>query len=64
MAEEQLKDFERAVLDAISHDIHAHPEALQPVGAAIIERMRRLVAGVDVDLEQPLAPELDDAGMP
>jgi len=26
-----------------------------------LERIRRLVAGVDVDLKQPRAPEFDDA---
>lgn len=54
--------LERTLLRALAQDIDEHPEVLQPVDAAFIERMRRLVAGVVVDLGQPLAPELDDAG--
>ncbi len=50
--------LERAVLDALSRDIDEHPEVLQPVGIALVERMRCLVAGVDVDREQPLHQNL------
>ncbi|KAB2841711.1 MAG: transcriptional regulator [Burkholderiales bacterium] len=63
MATRQAVTIERAGLNALAQGIAEHPEVLRPVSAAIVERMRPLVAGVVVDLRQPLAPELIDAGM-
>jgi hypothetical protein len=37
---------------------------LRPIDAALVERVRRLVASVEVDFDQPLPHELGDAGMP
>jgi antitoxin PrlF len=48
------------MLDALGHEIAAHPKRLLPVDAALIERLQTLVAGVEVDLNQPLPPEPDD----
>ncbi len=51
---------EQVMLDALGHEIAAHPKRLLPVDAALIERLQTLVAGVEVDLNQPLPPEPDD----
>lgn len=56
--------LERTVLHALAQDIDEHPEVLQPVDAAFVERLQTLVAGVEVDLEQPLPPEPDDVELP
>ena len=56
--------LERTVLHALAQDIDEHPEVLQPVDAAFVERLQTLVAGVEVDLEQPLPPEPDDGELP
>ena len=55
---------ERIVPNDLMQEIDEHPELLRPVDAALVERMRRLVTSVEVDLDQPLPPELGDAGMP
>lgn len=34
-----------------------------PVDAGLVDRIRLLTAGIEVDLDQPLPPELDDAGL-
>lgn len=52
------------MLDALAQDIDEHPEALRPVDAALVDRVKSLVADVEVDLDKPLLPELGDAGMP
>ncbi len=56
--------LERTVLHTLAQDIDEHPEVLQPVDAAFVERLQTLVAGVEVDLEQPLPPEPDDVELP
>lgn len=40
-------------LDLLERDIHDHPERLQPVTRAFVERLRRAAGGVEVD---PYAP--------
>lgn len=54
----------QVILDALGHEIAEHPERLVPVDAALIERLQTLVAGVEVDLDQPLPPEPDDVELP
>ena len=44
--------LERAVLGALSRDIGEHPEVPQPVDAALVERVRRLVAGLNLPTAQ------------
>lgn len=51
------------VLDAISQDIDASPAAPQPVDATLVERVRVLVADIEVDCGQPLPTEIDDVGI-
>lgn len=34
-----------------------------PVDSGLVDRIRLLTAGIEVDLDQPLPPELDDAGL-
>lgn len=60
----QAEDEVRATLDALADNIDHCPDIPQPVPADLAERIRRLTAGVEVDLDQPLPPELLDAGMP
>jgi antitoxin PrlF len=38
-----------AFLDLLSRDIEAHPERLQPVTRAFVERVRRATQGLSVD---------------
>ncbi len=54
----------QAMLDALAQDIDERPEVLQPIDARLVEHVRSLVAGVEVDLDQPLPPECSDAGLP
>ena len=46
------------VLDAIDADIDAQSDQIRPLDCALHDRIRVLVAGVDVDLDAPLA--IDD----
>jgi len=46
-------------LDFLAHDMSAHPERLQAVGELFVERIRSLVASVEVDVDAPL-PESDE----
>lgn len=62
MGARRARDIERRVLDAIAQDIDASPAVLQPVDAALVERVRVLVADIEVDCGQPLPPEIDDIG--
>ncbi|MBK6974570.1 MAG: transcriptional regulator [Sterolibacteriaceae bacterium] len=52
----------KAMLDALADDIGRHPEILRPVPAELVYRIRSLVGGVEVDLDQQLPPETNDAG--
>lgn len=40
-------------------DMTAHPERLRPVGADLVERINALVAGVDINLNEPLPDDED-----
>ena len=51
-------------LEVILQHIDAHPEVLRPIDAGIVGRLYALIEGVEVDLNQRLPTELDDAGMP
>ncbi|MFZ5487391.1 MAG: type II toxin-antitoxin system PrlF family antitoxin [Pseudomonadota bacterium] len=44
-------------LGFLAADITRHPERLQAVDAALIERLQSLVGGVDVDLEAALSAD-------
>lgn len=51
-------------LDALRQHIDEHPEVLRPIDAGLVGRIHSLIESVEVDLNQRLPPELDDAGMP
>ncbi len=42
-------------LDFLARDIASHPERLQTVDAGLVERLRSLVGGIEVDLEADLS---------
>ncbi|HXG29069.1 MAG TPA: type II toxin-antitoxin system PrlF family antitoxin [Nevskiales bacterium] len=44
-----------AFLGFLARDISEHPERLQAVDAALVQRIQSLVGGVEVDLDAPLA---------
>lgn len=44
-------------LKALDDDIEAHPDQTKPLDPAIVERVRDLVCGVEIDLEAPLRTE-------
>ena len=44
-------------LEFLARDLAAHPERLRAVDAARRERLEALVAGVEIDLEEPLDPD-------
>lgn len=41
-------------LDLLERDIAGHPERLRRAPASLVERGRKLVDGVDIDLDAPL----------
>ncbi|TLX21363.1 type II toxin-antitoxin system PrlF family antitoxin [Thermomonas fusca] len=41
-------------LDLLARDISAHPKRLATPGAALVQHLQSLVAGIDVDLDAPL----------
>ena len=41
-------------LDFLAEDMLRHPERLQPLDSAFVERMRTLVEGVEFDMDAPL----------
>jgi antitoxin PrlF len=43
-----------AFLDLLERDIIEHPERLQPMTHEIAERIRRLTAGIEVDLDEEI----------
>lgn len=51
-------------LNATVSLVQAYEALCEPVDAALVDRRRSLAEGVEIDLDQPLPPELDDAGMP
>jgi antitoxin PrlF len=44
-------------LRLLASELQAHPERLQPVDPALVERARELIKGVEVDRDAPLSPE-------
>lgn len=56
------EDKTQAALNALADDIDYQPDIIRPVEKELVDRIRSLVAGIEVDLDQPLSPELDDAG--
>lgn len=44
-------------LDFLADDITSHPERIQAIDAALVERIRSLVGNVDVDLDAPLSDD-------
>jgi hypothetical protein len=42
----------------------ARTRSLRPIDAGIVGRLHALIEGIEVDLNQWLPSELDDAGMP
>jgi hypothetical protein len=55
---------DRIALDALRQQIDAHPEVLRPIDAGLVGRLHALIEDIEVDLNQRLPSELDDAGMP
>ena len=51
-------------LNALTGLVQAYKATYVPVDGALVDRIRSIVAGVEVDLDKPLPPELGDAGMP
>ncbi len=51
-------------LNALVSLVQANEALCAPVDADLVDRLRLLTAGVEVDLDQPLPPELEDPGMP
>jgi len=44
-------------LDFLARDIAEHPERLQALDAAFVQRIQSLVGGVDLDLDAPLSAD-------
>ena len=44
-------------LELLAQDLAAHPERVQALDAAFVNRLKSLVADVDVDLDAPLPDE-------
>ena len=44
-------------LSFLARDIADHPERLQAVDARLVQRLRSLVGGVEVDLDTPLSAD-------
>jgi len=53
---------EELVLEVLARDIDERPDVPRPVDAQFVGRLRALVAGVEVDLDQPLPLETGGAG--
>jgi antitoxin PrlF len=47
-------------LSFLERDIHQNPQHLQSISSDLVNRIQALVAGVDIDLDAPLADELED----
>jgi hypothetical protein len=50
------------MLDNLADDIERRPETLRPIPSGLIDRVRSLVGGVEVNLDQMLLPEINGAG--
>ena len=44
-------------LNFLGRDIHQNPQHLQSISSDLVNRIQALVAGVDIDLDAPLAAE-------
>lgn len=51
-------------LNALVLRAQAYELLCVPVDAGLVDRIRLLTADIEVDLDQPLPPEPDDAGLP
>lgn len=51
-------------LNALVGLVQAYETTYVPVDGVLVDSIRSIVAGVKVDLDKPLPPELGDAGMP
>ncbi len=47
-------------LNFLGRDLHQNPQHLQSISSDLVNRIQALVAGVDIDLDAPLADELED----
>lgn len=47
-------------LQFLVNDIKTHPEHVQAINPALLERARSLTEGVDIDLDAPLPEEKDE----
>ncbi len=47
-------------LSFLGRDIDRNPQHLQSISSDLVNRIQSLVAGVDIDLDAPLADELED----
>ena len=59
-----LETPEGGRLNALVGLVQAYEAKYVPVDGALVDRTRSIVAGVEVNLDKPLPPELGDAGMP
>jgi antitoxin PrlF len=59
-SEEAADPVVEAFLGFLERDMIARPERLRPVTRAWLDEARSLVAGVDYNIDEPLAPEDDD----
>lgn len=46
-------------LEFLAHDIQDHPDGLRALDGALLDRIKPLIDGVEIDLETPLLPEDD-----
>jgi antitoxin component HigA of HigAB toxin-antitoxin module len=51
-------------LNALASLVQAYEALCAPGDAGFVDRLRSLTAGVEIDLDQPLPPEINDSGMP
>jgi antitoxin PrlF len=58
-ADEVLDPAIGAFLRFLETDIEVHPEGLRLATATWVQSLRDLVAGVEIDFDQPLCPEDD-----
>lgn len=49
-------------LGVLARDIMNHPEQLQAVDASLVTRINSLVGDIEVDLNEPLAPDENELG--
>ena len=52
--EEEEDPVLSAFLDFLERDIERHPERLQPVTVELVERIRALTAGIEIDLDEEI----------